>query len=64
MYDVRHTGSDQWTNVYPRDGPSLLDFAFEKWLVGDFLKVPVFWGSYLKKNSSDLVSQTRSIFLK
>ena len=20
----RHTGSDQWTNVYPRDGPSLL----------------------------------------
>ena len=22
----RHTGSDQWTNVYPRDGPSLLRF--------------------------------------
>ena len=24
----RHTGSDQWTNVYPRDGPSLLQHTY------------------------------------
>ena len=37
----RHTGSDQWTNVYPRDGPSLLRevkmagffFSEKKWQV-------------------------------
>ena len=30
----RHTGSDQWTNVYPRDGPSLLAkslYQFQWW---------------------------------